>query len=168
MIKIGKDISSFSTRSCQPISRDELRRIINQRISKEGKTCNLNDIDTSLIIDMSYLFYGLEFNGNISDWDVSNVTDMSYMFYDSPFNGDISRWDLEKAKNLQSMFERSKFNSDISRWKMPNVRNMSYMFCASDFNQDISRWMIDKTRCNIFLIFSRSSIKEEFKPNSLR
>ena len=69
MIKIGKDISKFSSYYCQPADKNELREIIKSRIEKEGLNCDLNDIDTSLITDMSWLFSGEifdRFNGNIS------------------------------------------------------------------------------------------------------
>ena len=62
MIKIGNNISEFSSYSCQPKTKDELKEIIKNRISKEGNCCDLNDIDTSLITDMSYLFYWMNFN----------------------------------------------------------------------------------------------------------
>ena len=75
-LKIGKNISSFSTYSCQPKTKEELMSIIVKRIKNEGPKCDLNDIDTSLINDMSYLFYKSNFNGNISNWDVSNVKKM--------------------------------------------------------------------------------------------
>ena len=39
--------------SRQPKTRDELREIIKARISKEGPNCDLNDIDVSLITDMT-------------------------------------------------------------------------------------------------------------------
>ena len=97
MIKIGKNISDFSTYSCQPTTRDELEQIIKDRISKEGSNCDLNDIDTSLIEDMNYLFYKSKFNGDISKWDVSNVQNMDMMFYKSCFNGDISKWNTSKV-----------------------------------------------------------------------
>ena len=51
-LKIGKDVSSFSTYSCQPKTTKELKQIIEERISKEGPNCDLNDIDVSLITDM--------------------------------------------------------------------------------------------------------------------
>ena len=76
MIKIGKDSSKFLIYSCRPTSREELKEIANERIYKLGPDCDLNDIDVSLIKDMSYLFYESDFNGNISCWDVSNVDDM--------------------------------------------------------------------------------------------
>ena len=90
MIKIGNNLSEFSIYSCQPKTKSELEHIIEDRISKEGPKCDLNDIDTSLIDDMAYIFYEMDFNGDISKWNVSNVTTMLGMFYRSTFNGDIS------------------------------------------------------------------------------
>ena len=82
MIKIGKNISEFSMYSCQPKTKKELVEIIEDRISKEGPKCDLNDIDVSLIDNMSYLFYWIKFNGDISRWNVSNVKSMySINFY---------------------------------------------------------------------------------------
>ena len=72
-----------------PKTKDELKDIIKQRIESEGNECNLNDIDTSNITDMSNLFLDSDFNGDISKWNVSNVTNMENMFYSSKFNGDI-------------------------------------------------------------------------------
>ena len=104
MIKIGKNISDFSTYSCQPKTNEELKEIIKYRISKEGPNCDLNDIDTSLIDDMSFLFWESSFNGDISKWDVSNIEDMCAMFFDSKFNGDISNWKINKHCNVNDMF----------------------------------------------------------------
>ena len=104
MIKIGNNISEFSAYSCQPKTKEELVGIIDDRIKKEGTNCDLNDIDTSLITDMSSLFYGSDFNGDISKWDVSNVTTMWYMFGNSKFNGDISEWDTSNVTYMRMMF----------------------------------------------------------------
>ena len=106
-LKIGKNLSEWSSYSCQPTTKDELIEIIRDRIRKEGYDCDLNDIDTSLI------------------------TDMSYLFGQSPFNGDISKWDVSNVKNMRSMFEQSKFNGDISNWNVSNVDNMGRMFSNS-------------------------------------
>ena len=99
-LKIGKNLSKFSTYSCRPANKKELKQIIKERISKEGPNCNLNDIDTSLVTFMSQLFYKIDFTGDISNWNTSNVTDMSGMFYNSTFNGDISSWDTSKVENM--------------------------------------------------------------------
>ena len=108
MIKIGNNISEFSVYSCQPKRKKELEKIMEDRITKEGPNCDLNDIDVSLIMDMSYLFYGSElskFNGNISEWDVSSVKDMRGMFAYSNFNQDISNWKINKDCNINHVFE---------------------------------------------------------------
>ena len=102
-LKIGKNLSEWSSYSCQPKTKDEFVTIIRDRISKEGSNCDLNDIDTSLITDMSWLFYNSKFNGDISRWDVSNVKNMSDMFGWSCFNHDISKWNVRNVKNMSDM-----------------------------------------------------------------
>ena len=67
MIKIGKHASDWMTYTCQPKNKKELEQIIIERIAKEGHNCDLNDIDASLIEDMSYLFSFNDFNGDISN-----------------------------------------------------------------------------------------------------
>ena len=166
MIKIGKDISSFSTYSCRPKTKDELKFIIRSRVFNEGPNCDLNDIDTSLITDMSKLFYKSRFNGNISKWDVSKVEDMTGMFSGSRFNGDISRWDVSRCQLMVGMFSGSKFNGNISEWNVSNVEDMWGMFNESYFNQDISKWKLRKD-CKIVIMFDKCPIKEEFKPKYL-
>ena len=139
MIKIGNNLSEWSAYSCQPKTKDELKKIIKDRISKEGYECDLNDIDVSLIEDMSYLFCWSKFTGNISKWDVSNVNNMEGMLY------------------------KSKFNQDISGWNVSNVKNMFSMFAYSNFNKDISNWKISKD-CYTKEMFFKCPIKEEYKP----
>ena len=138
-LKIGKNLSEWSAYSCQPKTKGELIEIIRKRISKEGTNCDLNDIDTSLIKYMPFLFCGANFNGDISRWNVSNVEDMSYMFDHSNFNCDISKWNVSKVEDMSFMFERSKFNKDISNWKI---------------NKD----------CNTDDMFANCYIKDEYKP----
>ena len=167
MIKIGKDISSFSKHSCQPKTKKELRQILKGRISIEGPDCNLNDIDTSLITDMSFLFYKSSFNGSISNWNVSNVKEMTAMFRSSEFNGDISNWDVSTVESMEAMFAFSKFDGDISKWDTSKVTNMYWMFAGSEFNKDISDWNIRKD-CVVVNIFLSCPIKEEHKPKSLQ
>ena len=142
-LKIGKNLSEWSAYSCQPTTNDELEQIIKDRISKEGHNCDLNDIDTSLI------------------------TDMSYLFDESEFNGDISKWDVSKVENMLGMFARSEFNQDISRWDVSKVKNMRWTFRNSEFNQDISKWKISKD-CDTSNMFKDCQIKEEYKPKLLR
>ena len=162
-LKIGKNLSEWSAYSCQPKTYKELKGLIEYRISKEGPNCNLNDIDVSLIDDMSWLFYGLKFNGDISKWNTSKVKNMNSMFSDSVFNGDISNWNVNNVNGMSHMFARSKFNGDISDWNVSNVEDMKYMFYESEFNQDISKWTIRKD-CRTDRMFDWCPIKEEYKP----
>ena len=162
-LKIGKDLSEWSAYSCQPKTKKELEKIIEERISKEGPNCDLNDIDVSQITNMSDLFYNSEFNGDISKWDVSNVKEMWCMFSHSKFNGDISNWDVSNVENMRCMFYNAEFNQDISKWDTSNVKNMSYTFFGTKFNQDISNWKINKD-CAVNSMFSECSIKDEYKP----
>ena len=93
-----------------PKTKDELKDIIDQRIEYKGIKCDLNDIDTSNIIDMSNLFAYSDFSGDISRWNVSNVTNMNSMFYGSKFNGDISNWDVSNVTSMIDMFCNSVFD----------------------------------------------------------
>ena len=167
MIKIGNNLTKFSNYSCQPKTKEELRSIIYNRISKDGPECDLNDVDVSLITNMSNLFYGTNFNGDISKWDVSNVKLMFMMFAQSNFNGDISDWDVSKVTDMSEMFYNSSFNQDISKWNVSNVGDMQLMFCGSEFNQDISKWKIN-ANCNTSCMYNNCPIKEEYKQKSKR
>ena len=146
-----------------PKTKDELKDIIDKRIESEGNKCNLNDIDTSNITDMSYLFEFSNFIGDISRWNVSNVKYMGGMFYGSKFNGDISNWDVSNVTDMVSMFCDSVFNNDISNWDVSNVTTMEGMFMRSNFNSDISNWDVSNVKVNLN-IFYDCPIKEKYKP----
>ena len=130
----------------QPQTKDELETAVNEWIADSDSASStygdINTWDTSLIANMSHLFYGCEtFNGDISDWDVSNVTTMYKMFdYAYSFNQDISEWDVSSVSSMYDMFDGADtFNQDISDWDVSSVTNMKYMYIGADsFNQDNS------------------------------
>ena len=126
--KILINKSSKIVYNYHPKTRDELEDIIKQKIESEGNECDLNDIDTSNITDMSWLFEDSNFNGDISRWNVSNVKRMDNMFVGSEFNGDISNWDVSNVTSMYGMFYKSEFNGDISNWDVSNVKFKLYMF----------------------------------------
>ena len=138
-LKIGKNLSKFSAYSCQPNTKNELVKIINDRISENGTDCDLNDIDVSLI------------------------TDMSGLFYRSPFNGDISKWDVSNVESMADMFNKSRFKGDISEWNVSNVKQMGWMFAYSKFDGDLSKWNVDN-KCVTGNMFYECPIKNEHKP----
>ena len=102
-----------------PKTRNELKELVYKLIEERGYNADLNDIDTSEITDMNYMFYTSKFNGDISNWDVSTVENMGYMFWDSSFtgkNGDISNWDVSNVKNMSLMFKKSPLQKNPPKW----------------------------------------------------
>lgn len=138
----GADVSKPSTKyTYKPESKWVLRELVDRLIEERGNNADLNDIDTSLITDMSYFFAYNKFNGDISKWDVSNVTEMSGMFNDSQFNGDISKWDVSNVKDMSKMFlNNRKFNHDLSNWDVSNVKDMYDMFTSSPLEGKEPEW----------------------------
>ena len=75
---------SKTTYTLFPKTKEELKQMIENEISKNGNECSLNHINVSKITDMSRLFSGSNFTGDISDWDVSSVKNMYNVFVHSP------------------------------------------------------------------------------------
>ena len=125
-----------------PKTKEELKQLIKERIESEGPECDLNDIYTTNITDMSKLFLCSKFNGDISKWDVSNVTNMSEMFEHANFNKPIDMWDVSNVKDMSYMFACDhEFNQPLNAWKdkLSNVTTMYSMFDhASSFDQDLN------------------------------
>ena len=109
---MNKHLNFINSYKYHPKTREELRKIIKSRIDKEFYWCDLNDIDTSLITDMSSLFAYSSFTGNISKWDISNVTNMDYMFIGSSFDGDISNWKIPDNCHTTYMFLNCKIKEE--------------------------------------------------------
>jgi surface protein len=105
-----------------------------------------NNIVTTLVTDMSYLFNtAYEFNQPIDSWDVSNVGTMGAMFIGAQsFNQPIGNWDVSNVTNMSVMFNDAiAFNQPIGSWDVSNLDNMSYMFQNADsFNQPIENWNV--------------------------
>jgi hypothetical protein len=101
------------TKQYFPKARFELQDLMFKLIKERGNDGDFNDIDTSHIKDMSWLFSNgtsqlcTDFNGDISEWDVSNVVDMRNMFEDCPkFEGKgLEKWDISSCTNFTATFK---------------------------------------------------------------
>ena len=131
------------------------------------ESIKLDEIDTSKITDMSFLFCeakdetrarnylsqcGLavrkDYKG-IGKWDVSNVETMEKMFFDNEkFNEPIGEWDVSNVKDFNYMFSGARFfNQDLSSWDMSNVKDMSWMFArTASFNQPLNSWNVSNVK----------------------
>ena len=63
--KLKVSVRTTTKHTVFPKTKDELFRMINDEIHKNGHECSLNHIDVSSITDMSKLFYYSKFNGDI-------------------------------------------------------------------------------------------------------
>ena len=116
-LHINKDTGNhYHNYNYQPKTKNELKQLVNKLINERGYNADLNDIDTSEITDMNFMFYESPFNGDISNWNVSNVKDMRYMFSLTKFNGDISNWNVSNVYNMRSMFDKSPLEKNPPKW----------------------------------------------------
>ena len=103
--------------------------------------------------------------GDFNDIDTSEIESMSFLFTNKKtFNGDISGWDVSKVKSMTSMFDNAtSFNQPIGKWDVSSVWNMNSMFeSATSFDQDISNWNIKDV--DVFNMFKNCPIKNKHKP----
>ena len=93
-----------------------------------------NSIDTSSVIDMSYMFASNQTDViDLSNFDTSNVTDMSWMFsWNEATTINVSSFNTSNVTNMSSMFRESKATTlDLSKFNTSKVTDMSYMFSHS-------------------------------------
>lgn len=103
---------------------------------------NFNNIDTSQVTDMSYMFYNPYLEDdvsqlrevNLSGFDTGNVTDMTAMFGgQSRLKAlDLSNFDTSKVHYMKKMFWgcMGLKELNVSSFNTSNVKDMSYMFAV--------------------------------------
>lgn len=127
---------------------------------KSRITLDLSDLDTSSVVDMSYMFddarhihfdLSKKFNTssvtdmsnmfrssrpdtlNLSNFDTSSVVDMSNMFWSTSTNTlYLLSFDTSSVTNMSNMFRSTNTNTlDLSSFDTSSVTNMSGMFASS-------------------------------------
>ena len=130
-------------------SKKELREYLKSEIKRQGKNVVIQNLDVSLIEDLSDLFVDIANRVktlDLSGWNTSNVENMSYMFYCCARleSLNLSGWDTSSAKTMHGMFYHceSLESLDLSGWNISDVDDMSYMFsdCESLESLDLSGW----------------------------
>src|SRR5690625_3182849 len=82
------------------------------------------------VVDRARLEQRIKNDENVTNVCTSLITDMSELFYvKTAFNQPIGSWDVSNVSTMRSMFTATiSFNQDISDWDVSNVRDMSWMF----------------------------------------
>ena len=132
---------------------------------------DLSNIDTSQVIDMSWMFYGcnsLISLPNISKWNTSNVTKMDNMFRGCKSLislPDISKWNTSSVIDMRWMFYECcslKSLPDLSRWETTNVISMVNFFCKCNSLislPNISNWNTSNVTIMIDMFSECGSLK---------
>ncbi len=106
---------------------------------------NIQGFDTSLVTDMSYMFFNTgssnsEISLDLSNFETSNVTNMSCMFFNfgnpnSEFILNLDSFDTSNVTDMSRMFYNIRVKDlDISSLNTSNVINMSGMFNHYGYN----------------------------------
>jgi len=135
-------ITAYATNFSQSITNPAVEPFV-----ANGTKIPFNRIVTTLMTDLSWLFFNSSFNEDINSWDTSNVTNMTFMFYLAQnFNLPINSWNTSNVTHMSNMFQYAyKFNQDIGSWNTSKVTSMSYMFInAYKFNKNIGGWDTSK------------------------
>jgi surface protein len=97
----------------------------------------LNDLDTSLVTNMSYMFQGAtEFNQPLDNWVTHRVRTMRSMFDGASSFNQLVAFDTSKVTNMGFVFAgATSFNQSLT-FDTSAVTDMQYMFDgATSFNQ---------------------------------
>lgn len=128
----------YSNFKYHPRDKKELMEIIYDRCEELGtRDIDFNDIDVSMIDDMSEVFAGYGAYGPLGNMNVLRSID-------------ISKWDVSRVKNMESMFENQyelESIGDVSKWDVSNVENFNFMFKGCNYLEcDITNWKMSKAK----------------------
>ncbi|WP_297205368.1 BspA family leucine-rich repeat surface protein [uncultured Brachyspira sp.] len=134
----------------------------------KDENINLSEIDTSSMIDMSYLFQDSKrknFDG-IETWDVSNVVNMESMFEGAiNFDSALDKWNVSNVKDMSLMFCFTKsFNQPLNNWNVSNVTSISQIFhYASSFNHPLDNWDVSNVEYMNAIFYEAESFNQNLE-----
>jgi surface protein len=151
----------------KPATKLELQNAIDDWINGSWEGEDINNWNTSLIEDMSYLFDSKKtFNSDISNWDVSKVTNMYRMFWNAQsFNQDLSKWITNSVTNMGWMFVLCfGFNKPLENWDTSSVTDMAGMFAyARNFNKPLDSWHTKNVTSMFYMFYDASSFNQSLE-----
>ena len=129
-------------------------------------TVNFQNVNTSNVIDMGYLFYGCSSlrSLDLSSFNTNNVTIMQYMFASctSLISLNITGFNTSKVTNMESMFIKCKSLTSLglSSFNTSNVLSMTYMFwdCTSLTSLDLSNFNTSNVLSMTYMFLNCTSL----------
>lgn len=122
----------------------------------------LDNVDTSDVTDMSYMFYGMEYVSelDLSSFDTSNVTNMTSMFYQFGYfkdgvSLDVSSFDTSKVEDMSWMFT----GSSIEELYLCSFSSASLVYASGIFAHS---WFVTIYTTNAFTLTSLIGTDNEF------
>ena len=110
---------------------------------------------------------GSEYYGNPNTWDTSLITDLSFLFFkkDQDKHPDIRTWDVSKVTNMQGTFSNSTFNGELNDWNVASVKDFSYCFANNiEFNQELKRWNVQDATTMKYMFDNAYSFNKKIEP----
>jgi len=125
---------------------------------------NINNWNTSKVIDMDYMFFEAEsFDQPLDNWDVSNVRTMYIMFsYAKNFNQNINNWDTSHVINIRGIFYGAEsFNQPLNNWDTSHVVDMGVVFThAKSFNKPLNNWDTSNVTIMDWMFYNAESFNQ--------
>ena len=112
-------------------NKKHLKQLIDERLARFGRICDLNDIDVSQLTDMSGLFNKCSsLNSVIMDnWVVGSNANITKVFCGckSLKSLDVSGWNMEGVVKANFVFKDSGIEDtvDLTGWFLPNLEDAS-------------------------------------------
>ena len=104
----------------------------------------LDNFDTSNVVNMGFMFAEtLSFNQSLENFDTSNVVNMSGMFCSAiAFDQPLDNFDTSNVVSMMGMFINARgFNRPLNHFDTSKVIHVGYMFAsARAFNQPLDKW----------------------------
>lgn len=130
-----------------PKDRNELIKIIEDRIKEENDDIDFNDINTSNLTDMegAFAYKGKLSKIDISAWDVSGVKCMMEMFAGCKSLesiGDISDWKIDSLTDITGMFygcDKLTNTGDLNKWDASGIKLKQNAFSQAN-ESIIPKW----------------------------